>query len=225
MKQYVSTYQKSASFKEARKDYMQRISNVRLYSKRARLEELQKLYSDAYERYNISQSKPNTDSLLKLLNQARLEEDGHVKNQITINNTTNVQNNVTNILNKSAQEYITKTLPLREIIISRVCLKSGYDTVKFMERLHNSHYAAQSGMRGGNQIMEKVSYPSQIIMDLNDVAEKARSGEQTKVVDYEEIEAARDESVNEAFSAMKEDLINQASVKREKADNNESDED
>lgn len=195
-------------YQKGRIDYMNEITRVRLYSKRARLEEIGRMYSDAYQRYMTSPSSTTMNDCVKLLNQARLEEDGHTRNQITINNTNNVtQTFVTNLIDRQTEIALTKTLPLREIIISRVCLKSGYDPIKFLERLHNNHYASQAGMRGMNQISEKVVYPSQIMMDLDAVSKIAKEGEQVIDVDYEEVETKRTEKVSEEPSKTKNALL------------------
>jgi len=210
LNQYLSKWYDKKEFKDARKEYMSQITRVRLYSKRARLEEIQRLYSDAFSRYEVSKNRTTMSDLIKLLNQARLEEDGHIKNQITINNTQNIQNNMVSVLGKEAERFIMKTLPLREIIVSRVCLKAGYDPMKFMERLHNNFYSAASGMRGMEQIHEKVIYPSQLSMDLSEAAKIARSSDQTDKVDYEAIQDERMASINESFSPLKEQLIKKA---------------
>jgi len=164
---FARKFKKSEEFKEKVQEYRNGMDDIRIYGKRGRLEEIQSLYLDAYDRYELKKDTTNMNSLLKLLEQARKEADVSAQN-ININNGTIVNNlSVINILQSDERKRVFKHMPINEIIIGRVAAKMGKPTAALLESLHTSFYSKQAGMMGLDTIDEPYQYPSSMVYDIN----------------------------------------------------------
>lgn len=150
-----------------REEFRNRVSDVRLYSKRPRLEELAWMYSKMKARYVALNSIEAYNAMLRTLEQIRKEAEGDILNinsVLDVNIEVEIQNRV--------QREILKTIDLKEIILSRIAARMNYDPYKLITGLHNSYYAkfvTVSGDFNPNAVMQ---YPSQVDYDFTKIEQQ-----------------------------------------------------
>ncbi len=150
-----------------RDEFRNRVSDVRLYSKRPRLEELAWMYSKMKSRYVALNSVEAYNAMLRTLEQIRKEAEGDVLNingVLDVNVEVEIQNHI--------QQEILKTINLKEIILSRVAARMNYDPYKLITGLHNSyysHFVAISGNYDPNTVMQ---YPSTVDYDFTKIEQQ-----------------------------------------------------
>ena len=151
-----------------RDEFRNKISDVRLYNKRPRLEELSWMYSKMKTRYIALNSVDAYNAMLRTLEQIRKEAEGDV---LTINGALDV--NVEMTVQKHIQEEIYKTVNLKEIILSRVASRMNYDVHKLISGLHNSYYAKFVRISGEYEEGAEMKYPSATAYDFNEIERNA----------------------------------------------------
>jgi len=178
-----------------REEFRNRVSDVRLYNKRPRLEELAWMYSKMKARYVSLNGIDAYTSMLRTLEQIRKEAEGDVVNingSLDINVEVTIQNHI--------QKEILKTINLKEIILGRVAARMNFDTKKLVAGLHNSYYAKFVDISGDFDADAEMKYPSQSAYDFS-VIEKT-AGNKTmdvKAEDVTEVEKSSAERTKELF--------------------------
>ena len=178
-----------------RDEFRNKISDVRLYNKRPRLEELSWMYSKMKTRYIALNSVDAYNAMLRTLEQIRKEAEGDV---LTINGALDV--NVEMTVQKHIQEEIYKTVNLKEIILSRVASRMNYDVHKLISGLHNSYYAKFVRISGEYEEGAEMKYPSATAYDFNEIERNAEES----VVDMtpeklKDAETTKAHSIRELF--------------------------
>lgn len=144
-----------------REDFRNRVTDVRLYNKRPRLEELAWMYSKMKARYVALNGIDAYNSMLRTLEQIRKEAEGDILN---INGVVDVNIEVT--IQNHIQKEILKTINLKEIILGRVAARMNYDPKKLIAGLHNSYYAKFVDISGDYDENAEMSYPSNSAYDF-----------------------------------------------------------
>ena len=96
-----------AEIEKKRDEFRNKVTDVRLYNKRPRLEELSWMYSKMKARYIALNSSDAYNAMLRTLEQIRKEAEGDI---VTINETVDI--NVELTIQKHIQEEIYKTINL-----------------------------------------------------------------------------------------------------------------
>lgn len=144
-----------------REEFRSRVSDVRLYNKRARLEELAWMYSQMKLRYVALNSSDAYNSLLRTLEQIRKEAEGdvvNIKGAIDVNVEVEIQNHI--------KQEIYSRVNLIEIILGRVAARMQYDPAKLIAGLHNSYYSKFVEISGKLDENAEMAYPSASIYDF-----------------------------------------------------------
>jgi hypothetical protein len=145
-----------------REEFRNRVQDVRLYSKRPRLEELSWMYTQMKMRYNALRSNDAYNSMLRTLEQIRKEAEG---DQIFINGAIDV--NVETEIRLHIQQTIYKSVNLKEIILGRVAARMNWDLAKLVAGLHNSYYAKFMPTNDEYDPQAEMEYPSSMNYDFN----------------------------------------------------------
>lgn len=192
-----------------REEYRNKVADVRLYSKRPRLEELAWMYSKMKMRYVAYNGIESYNAMLRTLEQLRKEAEG---DQININGALDVNVNVE--IQAHIQKEILKTINLKEIIIGRICARMGYDTKKLISSLHNSYYSKFVQISGDFDPNAEIEYPSLINYDYNEI--ERRNAEVNDVVDIT-AEEIKDEEKEKA-SAVRQMFLAKIKAQRQQAE-------
>lgn len=182
---------------KAREEFRNKVTDVRLYNKRPRLEELAWMYSKMKLRYIAMDSTDAYNAMLRTLEQIRKEAEGDI---ININGNVDVNLNVE--LQAHIQKEIIKTINLKEIILGRVAARMNFDTSKLISGLHNSYYNRFVQISGDYDPKAEMQYPSLINYDFADIERK--NAERDDITDIEpepetEEEQSKAESIRELF--------------------------
>lgn len=145
-----------------REEFRNRVQDVRLYSKRPRLEELSWMYTQMKMRYKALRSNDAYNSMLRTLEQIRKEAEG---DQIFINGAIDV--NVETEIRLHIQQTIYKSVNLKEIILGRVAARMNWDLAKLVAGLHNSYYAKFMPTNDEYDPQAEMEYPSSMNYDFN----------------------------------------------------------
>lgn len=180
-----------------REEFRNKVTDVRLYNKRPRLEELAWMYSKMKMRYIMMNSTDAYNAMLRTLEQIRKEAEGDILN---IKGAVDVNLNVE--LQAHIQKEIIKTINIKEIILGRVAARMNYDTTKLIAGLHNSYYNQFVQISGDFDPNAEMQYPSLINYDFVDIERK--NAERDDVVDIQAVEVTETEhdkasSVRELF--------------------------
>ena len=192
-----------------REEYRNKVADVRLYSKRPRLEELAWMYSKMKMRYVAYNSIESYNAMLRTLEQLRKEAEG---DQININGALDVNVNVE--IQAHIQKEILKTINLKEIIIGRICARMGYDPKKLIASLHNSYYSKFVQISGDFDPNAEIEYPSLINYDYNEI--ERRNAEVDDVVDIT-AEEIKDEEKDKA-DAVRQMFLAKIRAQRQQAE-------
>lgn len=202
MKKYVVEIEKK------REDFRNKMTDVRLYNKRPRLEELAWMYSKMKNRYVNLNSIDAYNAMLRTLEQIRKEAEGDVLNirgQIEINVELEIQQQI--------QIEMMKTINLKEVILGRVAARMNYDYAKLVTSLHNSYYSKFITISGDYEPEAEMHYPSQMNYDFSKIsASAAQEAEVTAPVDTTQTEKANADRVRSMFL----DKINKQKFELEK---------
>ena len=151
-----------------REEFRNKVTDVRLYNKRPRLEELSWMYSKMKMRYVALNSVDAYNCMLRTLEQIRKEAEGDV---VTFNGALDV--NVEVIIQEHIQAEILKTINLKEIILGRVAARMNYDPTKLIAGLHNSYYAKFVDISGDYDENAEMKYPSASAYDFGEIERNA----------------------------------------------------
>lgn len=189
MKKYVVEVEKK------REDFRNKITDVRLYNKRPRLEELAWMYSKMKNRYIALNSTEAYNSMLRTLEQIRKESEGDI-----LNIRGNIEMNVEIEIQQQIQMEMMKTLNLKEIILGRVAARMNYDFTKLVTSLHNSYYSKFITISGDFDPEAGMTYPSQQNYDFNRISlDAAQEAEVTTPEDITDKEKAQADRIREMF--------------------------
>ena len=151
-----------------REEFRNKVTDVRLYNKRPRLEELAWMYGKMKHRFNVNNSSEAYNSMLRTLEQIRKEAEGDI---LTVNGVVDV--NIEAQIQEHIQQEIYKTINLKEIILGRVAARMGYDPAKLIAGLHNSYYAKFVQISGDFEEDAEMVYPSSQAYDFTQIEMKA----------------------------------------------------
>ena len=151
-----------------REEFRNKVTNVRLYNKRPRLEELAWMYGKMKNRFKVNNSSEAYNSMLRTLEQIRKEAEGDI---LTVNGVVDV--NIEAQIQEHIQQEIYKTIKLKEIILGRVAARMGYDPAKLIAGLHNSYYAKFVQISGDFEEDAEMVYPSSQAYDFTQIEMKA----------------------------------------------------
>lgn len=182
-----------------REEFRNKVTDVRLYNKRPRLEELAWMYSKMKMRYVALNSTDAYNAMLRTLEQLRKEAEGDVLN---IHGAIDMNLNVE--INAHIQKEILKTINLKEIIIGRISARMNYDPKKLIAGLHNSFYNKFVPISGDFDPNAEIEYPSLINYDFAEI--ERRNAERDDIVDVQaepitEPQEQKAKSVKELFLA------------------------
>lgn len=166
------------TIERAREEFRNKVTDVRLYNKRPRLEELAWMYSKMKMRYIAMNSTEAYNAMLRTLEQIRKEAEGDILN---INGKVDV--NLSVELQAHIQKEIIKTINLKEIILGRVAARMNYDTSKLIAGLHNSYYNRFVQISGDYDPNTEMQYPSLVNYDFGEI--ERRNAEIDDIVEME----------------------------------------
>lgn len=161
-----------------REEFRNKVTDVRLYNKRPRLEELAWMYSKMKMRYIAMNSTEAYNAMLRTLEQIRKEAEGDILN---INGKVDV--NLSVELQAHIQKEIIKTINIKEIILGRVAARMNYDTTKLIAGLHNSYYNRFVQISGDYDSNAEMQYPSLVNYDFGEI--ERRNAEVDDIVEME----------------------------------------
>ena len=178
-----------------REEFKNHFSDVRLYNKRPRLEELAWMYNRMKLRYIAINSTDAYNAMLRTLEQIRKESEGDI---LTINGALDV--NIEASIQQHIQKEIFKTINLKEIILGRISARMNYDTKKLVAGLHNSYYAKFVDISGNFDPNAQMVYPSQQSYDFSKIEQGASNNvEDISVEELPEVENSSAENIKELF--------------------------
>lgn len=176
------------AIERAREEFRNKVTDVRLYNKRPRLEELAWMYSKMKMRYITMNTTDAYNAMLRTLEQIRKEAEGDILN---INGAIDVNLNVE--LQAHIQRDIIKTINIKEIILGRVAARMNYDCMKLIAGLHNSYYNRFVQISGDYDpnAENDMAYPSLVNYDFAEI--ERRNLERDDVVDVMATEIKEEE--------------------------------
>lgn len=151
-----------------REEFRNKVTDVRLYNKRPRLEELAWMYGKMKNRFNINNSSDAYNSMLRTLEQIRKEAEGDI---LTVNGVVDI--NIEAQIQEHIQQEVYKTINLKEIILGRVAARMNYDPAKLISGLHNSYYAKFVQISGEYDDDAEMIYPSSQAYDFTKIEMEA----------------------------------------------------
>ena len=180
-----------------REEFRNKVTDVRLYNKRPRLEELAWMYSKMKMRYISLNSTDAYNAMLRTLEQIRKEAEGdilNIKGAIDVNLNVELQAHI--------QKEIIKTINLKEIILGRIAARMNYDTTKLIAGLHNSYYNQFVQISGDYDPNAEMQYPSLVNYDFAEI--ERNNADRDDVVDVQATEVTEPEhnkaaSIRELF--------------------------
>lgn len=166
------------TIERAREEFRNKVTDVRLYNKRPRLEELAWMYSKMKMRYIAMNSTDAYNAMLRTLEQIRKEAEGDILN---INGAIDV--NLSVELQAHIQKEIIKTINIKEIILGRIAARMNYDCKKLVAGLHNSYYNQFVQISGDFDPNAEMQYPSLVNYDFAEI--ERRNADRDDVVEIQ----------------------------------------
>lgn len=180
-----------------REEFRNRVTDVRLYNKRPRLEELAWMYSKMKARYVALNGIEAYNAMLRTLEQIRKEAEGDV---LTINGVLDI--NIEASIQNHIQQEIFKTINIKEIILGRVASRMNFDIKKLVAGLHNSYYAKFVDISGEYDEKAEMKYPSSQAYDFSTIEQNVNKNVvDIKAEDVTEAEKSSAERTKELFLA------------------------
>ena len=141
-------------------------SDIRLGHMKSRLIEYSELYKSLKAQWEISKSKDDYKLLLQTLDQFRKEVDG---DKLVIDG--HLQIDVEHSINLHLASLLTDSIPVMNIIISKVAARMKVNPIFLLTRLHNSIYAKHSGFaaQGAGFDENDIKYPSSIVYNTEHI--------------------------------------------------------
>lgn len=180
------------TIERAREEFRNKVTDVRLYNKRPRLEELAWMYSKMKMRYIAMNSTDAYNAMLRTLEQIRKEAEGDILN---INGAVDV--NLSVELQAHIQKEIIKTINIKEIILGRIAARMNYDCKKLIAGLHNSYYNQFVQISGDFDPNAEMQYPSLVNYDFAEI--ERRNADRDDVVEIQ-AEPVKEEEHEKASS-------------------------
>ena len=149
---------------ELQKEYTNNYQDVRLGYKKSRLEEYMWLYNETKQQYENTQSKEDRKFLKELLESIKREVEGDI---IRIEG--DLQVNIEHTLNVHVQKEIYSKLPINEMILTRIAMRTGVNPLLMLYRLQNSYYSKFTGFlpKSEDETLTLPEYPSSHVYDLD----------------------------------------------------------
>lgn len=179
------------TIERAREEFRNKVTDVRLYNKRPRLEELAWMYSKMKMRYIAMNSTDAYNAMLRTLEQIRKEAEGDILN---INGAVDVNLNVE--LQAHIQKEIIKTINIKEIILGRIAARMNYDCKKLVAGLHNSYYNQFVQISGDFDPNAEMQYPSLINYDFAEIERKNANRDDVVEIQAEPIQEEEHEKAS-----------------------------
>lgn len=180
-----------------REEFRNRVTDVRLYNKRPRLEELAWMYSKMKARYVALNGIEAYNAMLRTLEQIRKEAEGDI---LTINGVLDI--NIEASIQNHIQQEIFKTINIKEIILGRVASRMNFDIKKLVAGLHNSYYAKFVDISGEYDEKAEMKYPSSQAYDFSTIEQNVNKNVvDIKAEDVTEAEKSSAERTKELFLA------------------------
>lgn len=151
-----------------KEEFKNSVTDVRLFNKRPRLEELAWMYSKMKNRYTQLNTNESYMMLLRTLEQIRKESEGDV-----LNIKGSIEMNVELEIQQQIQIEMLRTLNLKEVVIGRVAARMNYDTTKLINSLHNSYYSKFVTISGDFDPNAQMSFPSNQNYDFNKIQKES----------------------------------------------------
>lgn len=197
-----------------RDEFRAKVTDVRLYNKRSRLEELSWMYSKMKSRYIALQTSDAYNNMLRTLEQIRKEAEGDVLN---INASLDV--NIEATIQEQIYKETLKTINIKEIILGRVAARMNYDTKLLVQGLHNSYYAKHISISGAFDPDATLEYPSAQPYDFDKIESLAeREAVDITPEELTEEEANQAKLIKEAFLAKIKKVREEEETRRSGAD-------
>lgn len=151
--------------KAKQEEFQQSYTDVRLFVKRSRLEELLWLYTNRKEKYQATGNREDYRLLLQTLEQVRKESEGEILNVVG-NLNVNVEVDIRNHL----RAEVFKDIGLKEIILGRIAARQGIPVERMIASMNNSYYNRVNSEEVTDA--EYVNYPSQETYDFGAIERK-----------------------------------------------------
>lgn len=173
-------------------EFMKDFSSIRLSHKRARIEELQKLYNSRSAIYERSQSQNDYRLLLMTMKELREEtRDDTLRIEHNLNANINLK------INNHIEKEIMNGMTINDIIIARASSKMNVNPAFLIARLHQSIYAKFNGFVKPDG--EAPTYPSSMVYNWTqiekqhkDVGDKGIQDAEWEEVPEEKVEQTKD---------------------------------
>lgn len=179
------------TIERAREEFRNKVTDVRLYNKRPRLEELAWMYSKMKMRYIAMNSTDAYNAMLRTLEQIRKEAEGDILN---INGAVDV--NLSVELQAHIQKEIIKTINIKEIILGRIAARMNYDCKKLVAGLHNSYYNQFVQISGDYDPNAEMQYPSLVNYDFSEIERRNAEIDDVVEIQAEPIKEEEHEKAN-----------------------------
>jgi len=163
-----------------REEFRNKVTDVRLYNKRPRLEELAWMFGKMKMRYISTGGEGAYNAMLRTLEQIRKEAEGDI---LSVKGALDVNLNVE--LQAHIQKEVIKTINIREIILGRIAARMNYDTTKLIAGLHNSYYNRFTQISGDYDADAEIQYPSLINYDFNEIEKRNKDVDDVKTMENE----------------------------------------
>lgn len=179
------------TIERAREEFRNKVTDVRLYNKRPRLEELAWMYSKMKMRYIAMNSTDAYNAMLRTLEQIRKEAEGDILN---INGAIDV--NLSVELQAHIQKEIIKTINIKEIILGRIAARMNYDCKKLVAGLHNSYYNQFVQISGDFDPNAEMQYPSLVNYDFTEIERRNADRDDVVEIQAEPVKEEEHEKAN-----------------------------
>lgn len=158
-------------------DYEKEVGQIGIARKRSRLEVLDYMLRKIKQEFdNATGSKmlPYAREMKGVLESARKEVEGE-KIQLDINGNINI---TATIESAKSVEQLYSDINFMNLLIARVAARMRINPLLLQHQLTNSWYAKFTGIKRNDSLMDDVpDYPSKIILDWNDLQDKAEMKE------------------------------------------------
>lgn len=201
---------------ERQEEYKRDYSDIRLGYKKSRLEELEYIYNNRKNKYEVNHSHADEKQLLSIIKQIKDEVEVD-----TLRIEGNINHNLEVNINMHVQQEAFKEMTINDIIIGRVAARQNISAAYLIERLHRSFYAKHSGFgkTDGHVNDQDIQYPSSIVYNWSTI-EKMHQKESHLIEEARRPKDIEDVEIIEETTTLKESLL--AKVRSKKAEINKS---
>jgi hypothetical protein len=177
-------------------EFQQSYTDVRLFVKRSRLEELLWLYTNRKDKYTQTQNREDYKLLLQTLEQVRKESEGEILNVVG-NLNVNVEVDIRNHL----KAEVFKGIGLKEIILGRIAARQGIPVERLIASINNSYYNRLNSEEVTD--VEYTKFPSSETYDFGAIERKNNLDAKNKEKEVSTAVVVTDKasSIKEAFLA------------------------